>query len=492
MSRKAEGSKGRYGPARKHAPIKLLGRTLALVGVTAFAIAGCDSNGAQERGSDDAQRQPVQQPANFAAIAMVNPVGTGSQLAFPGAQGFGATSAGGRGGRVIAVTTRADSGPGSFRACVTADGPRVCVFRVSGVIRFTTAPPVIKQPFLTIAGETAPGDGIILAHNGGPQGFTPLLIKNTHDIIVRDIRSRPDVAGDVRGANDAITFENSSKIIFDHVSGSWALDENINGQGQNDLITISWSIFAEGIPQHDKCALLGSDPTAPQRMTFINNICAHHGDRNPDLNFKPQSCIEVYNNIFYNAGSQFAEVWESYGGTWANIAGNVFRAGPNTANSAIGIDRQQIGSTGPARVWVSGNLFDGGFIPQATTLPAILSPQPVCSPSVPIQTSAAAYTAVLAGAGAFPRDSFDKRIVGEVQSRTGAIVHQAGPMPVLTSGTPYPDRDGDGMSDSWEIAQGTNPAVADSWGDRNGDGLSNLEAFLAYAHQRRMSGLPVI
>ena len=106
--------------------------------------------------------------------------------------------------------------------------------------------------------------------------------------------------------------------------------------------------------------------------------------------------------------------------------------------------------------------------------------------------SAAAYTAVLAGAGAFPRDSFDKRIVGEVQSRTGAIVHQAGPMPVLTSGTPYPDRDGDGMSDSWEIAQGTNPAVADSWGDRNGDGLSNLEAFLAYAHQRRMSGLPVI
>ena len=474
---------------------QVLARPIALGVFVTIATVGCDSNSAQSHGSHSpggkaGRDQPVlSQPENFGDIPVASPA---APLAFPGAQGFGATAAGGRGGRVIAITTLDDSGPGSFRACVTADGPRVCVFRVSGVIRFTTKPPVIKQPFLTIAGETAPGDGIILAHNGGPFGFTPLLIKNTHDVIVRDIRSRPDVRGEVRGANDAITIENSSKVILDHVSGSWALDENINGQGDNDLITISWSIFAEGIPHHDKCALLGSDPVGPQRFSFIGNICAHNGDRNPDLNFPPQSCVEVYNNIFYNAGSQFAEVWESYGGTSANIAGNMFRAGPNTSHKAIGMDRQRIGSTGAARLWISGNVFDGAFITQADSLPETISPTPVCAPTIRIQSASAAYAAVLAKAGAFPRDSFDQRIVGEVRDRTGRFVHEAGPMPVLAPGTPYPDRDGDGMSDSWERAHGTNPAVADSWSNHGGSGLSNLEAFLADAHARRMAGQPVL
>lgn len=444
-------------------------------------IVGCGPSASQSQSVASEEASTASPPAR--------PIS--GKLAFPGAQGFGAGAVGGRGGKVIAITTLADSGPGSFRACVTADVPRVCVFRVGGVIRFTTAPPVIKEPFLTIAGETAPGDGIILAHAGGPQGFTPLLIKNTHDIIVRDIRSRPDIAGEVRAANDAITIENSRNVILDHVSGSWALDENINGHRQNDLITISWSIFAEGIPHHDKCALLGSDPTGPQRFSFIGNICAHNGDRNPDINFTPGSCVEIYNNILYNAGDQFLEIWESYGGTSANIAGNTFRAGPNTARAAVGIDRQEIESTGPASVWLSDNVFDGNFTELAPRLPPIISSQAVCAPSTPIANAATAYAAVLAGAGAFPRDSFDKRIVEDVRNRTGAIVHVAGPMPVLAAGTPYADRDHDGMSDSWESAHGSDPAVADSWGDHDGDGWSNLEQFLAQAHASRMEGKPV-
>lgn len=443
-------------------------------------IVGCGPGASQPQNSE-AQALP--------AVAAPTPVA--GQPAFPGAEGFGAGAVGGRGGRIIAVTTLADDGPGSFRACVTTDVPRVCVFRVGGVVRFTSAPPVIKEPFLTIAGETAPGDGITLAHGGGPEGFTPLLIKNTNDIVVRDIRSRPDVAGEVRGANDAITIENSRNVILDHVSGSWGLDENINGHRQNDLVTISWSIFAEGIPKHDKCALLGSDPTGPQRFSFIRNICAHHGDRNPDLNFAPRSCVEIYNNIFYNAGGQFAEIWESYGGTWANIAGNTFRAGPDTSPSAIGIDRQEIESKGAARVWLSDNAFDGSFVQMAPRLSPIVDAQPVCPPSVRIDSAAHAYPTVLAGAGAFPRDSFDERIVGEVRSRTGAIVRSPGEMPVLAAGTPYPDRDSDGMSDGWEAAHGTDPATADSWGDRDGNGWANLEDFLAHAHRSRVEGKPV-
>jgi pectate lyase len=461
---------------------------------TFLGLPGCDVNEQNAAGSNEAQAGLIVQASAKVTAGPLDPSRVATppaKLAFPGATGFGAGSLGGRGGTIIPVTTLADSGPGSFRACVVADGPRVCVFRVSGVIRFVSEPPVIKKPFLTIAGETAPGDGIILAHSGGPKGLTPLLIKNTHDVIVRHIRSRPDLLGDIPGANDAITIENSRDVIVDHVSGSWARDENINGHRQNDNVTISWSIFAEGLTPHDKCALLGSDPKGPQKLSFIGNLCAHTGDRNPDLNFTPLSCVEIINSVFYNAASQFAEIWESYGGTSANIAGNTFRAGPNTSPSAIGIDRQQIESTGAARVWLSDNQFDGKFVEQAPSLAEIISPQPICQLSMMPQNSSAAYEMVLRNAGTFPRDSFDVRIISEVQTRSGKIRHRAGTMPVLTAGVAYADTDSDGMSDAWENANGTKVNIADSWEDTNGDGLLNLEAFLDYAHNQKMKNQPM-
>ena len=470
-----------------------LGKYFVLIPVV-LGMLGCDASEPGTAGSNESKTGAVVQGSAQAATVSQETMTVApapAKLAFPGAVGFGAGSQGGRGGKTIEVTTLADSGPGSFRACVTAEGPRVCIFRVSGVIRFTSEPPVIKKPFLTIAGETAPGDGIILAHSGGATGFTPLLIKNTHDIIVRHIRSRPDLLGDIPGANDAITIENSRDVIVDHVSGSWARDENINGHRQNDNVTISWSIFAEGLTPHDKCALLGSDPKGPQKFSFIGNLCAHTGDRNPDLNFTPLSCVEIINNVFYNAASQFAEIWESYGGTSANIAGNTFRAGPNTSPSAIGIDRQEIKSTGAASVWLNDNQFDGKFVEQAPSLAEIISPQPVCQLSTMPQNSVTAYDMVLKNAGTFPRDSFDMRIISEVQTRGGKIRHHAGTMPVLAPGVAYADTDSDGMSDAWENANGTKSDIADSWEDANGDGLSNLEAFLDYAHNQKMKNQPV-
>ena len=407
--------------------------------------------------------------------------------AFAGAQGFGAMSAGGRGGRVIAVTTLADAGRGSLRSCIDQAGPRICVFRVSGVIRFTQRPPVISKAFITIAGQTAPGGGITLAHRGGPLGYTPLLIKGTHDVIVRDIRVRPDLRGDDRGANDAITIEDSRNVILDHVSGSWGLDEIVNGQGDNENVTISWSIFAEGLPRHDKCALLGSDPKGPQRMSFINNICAHNGDRNPDLNFTPGSCVEVINNLFYNAQSQFAEVWESYGGTPVSIVGNVFRAGPNTGLATVGIDRQRIGSRGAARVYISDNIFDGAFTNTAPGIAEIKATRPSCPLSIRPQPAAAAYRAVLATAGAWPRDKIDQRIVAEVRSRTGHIRKAAGTIPAVTSPPAPADTDNDGMPDGWERSHGSNAAVADAWQDANRDGVPNFDEYLDDAHRAALA-----
>ena len=124
-------------------------------------------------------------------------------LAFPGAEGHGMYTVGGHGGKIIAVTTLDDAGPGSLRACIEATGPRVCIFRVGGVIRFETTRPIIHNPFLTIAGQTAPGGGILLTHAGGTGALTPLVVKNTHDVIVRHLHVRPDRRGESRTATRA-------------------------------------------------------------------------------------------------------------------------------------------------------------------------------------------------------------------------------------------------------------------------------------------------
>lgn len=424
--------------------------------------------------------------AESTAAPSIEPVPVEGPLAFPGAVGHGAGSAGGRDGRIFIVDSLSDSGEGTLRSCIEASGPRVCVFRVSGTIRFTRRPPAIRNPYITIAGQTAPGGGITLAHSGGAVGVTPLLIKNTHDVIVRHIRVRLDRTGAFREAEDAFTIENSDNVILDHVSGSWARDEIVNGYGDNDRVTISWSIFAEGIPRHDKCALLGGDPSGPQRVSFIGNLCAHNGDRNPDVNFEPGSCVEVLNNLLYNAQSQFTEVWESYGGSPVSIVGNVMRSGRNTGQQAVGIDLERIGSTGHARIFHWDNLFEGRFQHRSPLLESVAVLAPPCPLTIqPMPASETAVT-VLARAGAFPRDAFDQRIVTETRNRTGRIVRYPGAIPAAGAGQPYADADNDGMDDEWERAFGREPESFEPWDDADADGVANMDAFLDAMHRRLM------
>lgn len=408
--------------------------------------------------------------------------------AFPGAEGFGRVAQGGRGGAIIKVTNLNDGGPGSLRACIDAKGPRVCIFTVGGVIRFTSEPPIIRNPYITIAGQTAPGGGILLTHNGGAQGFTPLVAKRTHDVIIRDIRVRTDKNGVERGSNDTITIEDSYNVIVDHVSASWALDELINGQGQNDNVTISWSIFAEGVPRHDKCALLASNARQPQRMSFVKNLCAHNGDRNPDANFTPGSCVNIVNNVFYNAQSQFTEIWESQGGTPVNVVNNFFKAGPNSHGAVAAIDRQTIGSTGVSKIYYAGNQLDGVFRMVSEPVIAATVKAPVCGYGAALP-AADAYRQVLEQAGAFPRDSFDTGIVSQVKRRTGRIIAKEAvrALPDIASGAPYRDTDNDGMSDAWERTRGLNVGRNDAWGSA-GNGWTNLDIFLDYAHREVMAG----
>lgn len=407
--------------------------------------------------------------------------------AFPGALGYGSSARGGRGGRIIQIISLADAGAGTLRACIDAVGPRVCVFRVGGVIRFTSLRPIIRNPFLTLAGETAPGGGILLTHAGGAGGFTPLVIKDTHDIVVRDIRVRTDRRGSVRGSNSAITIENSRRIMLDHVSTSWSLDENVGLQGQNDEITISNSIFAEGVLSHSKCALLASDPRGPQRLSFIRNLCASNGDRNPNMNFRPGSCIEMVNNLLYNAKVEFAEIWESEGGSPLSIIGNYFLAGPNTSEAAHALVRQTVKSSGLARVFESGNAFVG-MAPRTTNFAPVQAASPPCPPTMVATSAKAAAASILRGSGAMPRDDVDRRIVGEVITRRGRIVSDPGTLPMIAGGSAYPDTDQDGMADDWENANGLNPKANDAWARVRGVRWTNLERFLDYAHQRRARG----
>ncbi|WP_292634683.1 polysaccharide lyase family 1 protein [Novosphingobium aerophilum] len=400
--------------------------------------------------------------------------------AFPAAVGYGATSVGGRGGRIIYITTLADSGAGSYRACVTATGPRVCVFRVNGVIRFTQRPPWIMTPYLTIAGQTAPGGGITLAHAGGSNGLTPLVIKNTHDVVVRGIRVRTDRIGRNPGGEDDITIERSSRVVIDHVSASWARDEVINGYDDNDEITISNSIFAWGIPKHDKCALLASDPVDKQKLSFIGNVCAHNGDRNPDINFPRGSCVEVINNVLYNAASEFAEVWESYGGSPVSIVGNSFIAGTNTNTNSRGVARETVGSTGTASIYLWDNNFSGNFKHVSPEVVPAQVQQAPCPLTLQPMAATAAYSSVLARAGAFPRDAIDQQVLADVRGITGRIGAPVPAIPYQPPAAPYADNDKDGMDDAWERANGLDTTKNDAWGDRNGNGIENFEEFLAY------------
>jgi len=407
-------------------------------------------------------------------------------VAFPNAEGFGRHSKGGRGGRIMFVTTLDDSGPGSLRECIAAEEPRVCIFRVGGVIRFTTERPLIKNPYLTIAGQTAPGGGILLAHDGGVPGLTPIAIKNSHDVVIRHVRVRPDKLGERRNSNSGFIIEQSNDIILDHVSSSWSRDENFGAQGDNQNITVSWSIFAEGLKPHDKCALLSSDSRKPQNFSFLHNLCALNGDRNPDINFPPGSCVEVINNVFYGATGEFAEVWESNGGTPVSIVGNVFRAGPQTPPGLPAITRWLIETRGDASVYAADNLLDGDLSEATGNVAAIRATRPVCPLTIaPIQPRDA-YRAVLGAAGAFPRDSFDQGIIRDVLERDGETIDTPGHLPAIVGDVPPEDQDNDGMPDLWERVTGIDDTTYNPWEDADGDGWLNLDEYLDYAHRQRL------
>lgn len=369
------------------------------------------------------------------------PPAPAQQLAFKGAEGAGRFAAGGRGGKIIRVTNLDDDGPGSLRAAVVTKGPRIIIFDVAGTIRLKSDL-IIREPRITITGEGAPAGGIAIADHG--------LVIKADDVIIRYFRSR---LGDVSKAeSDAISVSSGRRIILDHVSASWSVDETLSAsarytdnEGIYDL-TVQWSIISESLRkgghvkgEHGYGSLVRGGRGS--RFSFHHNLWAHHVQRMPRPgNYAPAAedaegaLIEFRSNVFYNwGGSASGYNADKVSNAAYNFIDNAYVGGPDSKGRLIFREENPL-----ARSWFSGNSLDG-VVPadpwSLTTgvLNRLAEPLPV-APVTP-DPAAAAYKRVLASAGASkPRDSVDARIVADVQTRKGRIIdsqHDVGGWPDL-------------------------------------------------------------
>ncbi|RNI28280.1 T9SS C-terminal target domain-containing protein [Rufibacter immobilis] len=444
-------------------------------------------------------------------LALSSPIASAQQLAFPGAEGFGRFTTGGRGGTVIEVTNLNDSGPGSFRSAVLASGARTIVFRVSGTIKLLS-PLSIKNGDLTIAGQTAPGDGICLSNQ--------TVTLDADNVIIRYLRFR--LGDEAKVENDAIWGRNHQNIIIDHCSMSWSVDETASFY-LNRNFTMQWCILSESLYKsvHDKGnhgygGIWGGD-----QASFHHNLLAHHSSRNPRFNgggrsginggTYPKEHVDFRNNVLYNWADNSA-----YGGENGqyNLVNNYYKPGPATPGSKnkrivqVSFEADPAYGAGYGTFYINGNHVEGnaavtqdnwaGGVDYASNLPIEKRAQvkltaPIAYHMQTDHTAVEAYEAVLAQAGAsLKRDPVDTRIIREVRTGTatyggafgekkGIIDTQAtvGGWPVLESLPAPADTDHDGMPDAWETQYGLNPNnPADRNADANNNGYTNLEEYL--------------
>ncbi len=439
------------------------------------------------------------------AIALFAVSGFAGEIpAFPGAEGFGRFATGGRGGDVYAVTNLNDAGPGSLReGFLSAKGPRTIVFEVSGTIALKSRL-VLDKSSITIAGQTAPGDGITL------RDYT-FQIRNATNVVVRYLRCR---LGDrnkpkgAKGGDDTLNTDDIDRVIFDHCSLSWAID------GTHDLrrggnFTLQWCIVSESLNRslHEK----GEHAMGASYRDLTGNITLHHNlfstcrDRHPTLGSAqapPSHVVDFRNNLVYN--------W-SAGGTanfadhFINCVENVWRPGPMSDPARLPIAMK--GSLPDlARGHMAGNVFEGRddltrdnyaaldfkrwlgpgskYLYRGTLSEWRADTEPALGANKPkTQSALAAAELVLAGAGAsLRRDAVDQRVVADVRSRRGKLLdsqEEVGGWPALKSLPALADQDRDGMPDLWEMAHGLNPNnPSDGQSDRDADGYTNLEEYL--------------
>jgi pectate lyase len=445
--------------------------------------------------------------------------------AFPGAEGGGAFTCGGRGGKVFVVTNLEDSGPGSFREACEVGGPRIVVFNVAGIIRLKSHIRV-RAPYITISGATAPGDGVCIA------GDTVEL--ETHDVIVRYLRFRR-ANMNVGDRDDSLGGNPIGNVIIDHVSASWGSDENLSmyrhmyggertslGSGTRPThvgalklptvnLTIQWCISSEALDtwHHAFGSTIGG-----YNSTFHHILWACNTGRNPSVGMNGD--FAMANCVVFNWRHRTVDGGDDL--SYFNIINNYFKPGPITpkdqpiANRILkpesSRDKRKPNAFGKA--YVNGNVVEGNdevtkdnwaggvqlgdagdkgtSLPHEQVLKSIRVDQPMPMSKVTIQSAEDAYESVLKDAGATrpKRDPVDQRIIEEV--RTGKVTYEEG-KGIITDinqvggypeykGTPYVDSDGDGMPDEWETAHGLNAKDPSDASGVTSNGYTNIEEFI--------------
>jgi hypothetical protein len=434
--------------------------------------------------------------------------------AFPGAEGAGAYTPGGRGGKVYLVKNLNDKGPGSLREAVEAKGPRMVLFRVAGIIHLET-PLKIEHPFITIAGQSAPGDGICIRNK--------TVEINTHDVVIRYLRFRRGNLS-FKERDDALGGHPVKNIIVDHVSASWGLDENLSlyrhmAKGSDgkllklpvENLTIQWCISSEALNRfnHAFGGIWGG-----KHCSFHHNLFACNTGRNPSIGMGGD--FDFRNNVLFNWRHRTIDGGD--GSSRVNIIANYFKPGPATTSEALRYRICKVDGRskryefrGFGKWYVAGNYVAGNakvtqdnwaggvqFAPERKDKEEIV---PMGTekdvrvfkpfPAAPIneQSAEEAYALVLAYVGASRprRDGVDLRIIqsvrnGKVTFKNGIIDAPAevGGWPEYKAGDgPDVDSDGDGIPDWWEKKYGLDPNdPSDAAKDLNGDGYSNLEKYL--------------
>ncbi len=448
-------------------------------------------------------------------------------------QGGGSEASGGQGGTVYVVTMLTDSinpadnkpVPGTLRYAIEQAEARIVLFRVAGTIHLNK-PLTINKGNLTIAGQSAPGDGICLADY-------PLIINDADNVIVRFIRVR---LGDrYNHEYDVVSVNDSKRVVLDHLSCSWSVDECVSCYGNTDF-TMQYCIVSEAlkISVHGKGSHGYGGIWGGTNASFHHNLLAHHDSRTPRfdhdyVNSTHIGPIDFVNNVVYNWGGNSAYGGEGStngaGGRHINFVSNYYKpgkatksgvkarllnpttkCGPTEKDPHAGCTGKLGGTVDPGKFYLTNNIMDGS--PSVTSdnwsgvYPDEASKKEQCkatsrwmeglTPLVNEQTAEAAYETVLAKAGcSLHRDAVDTRIIEEVRTgtytyegskgSTGGLIDtpsDVGGWPAL-SGTPEQDSDYDGMPDAWEEAHGLNPhSYADSRKQTLVSGIANIEVYL--------------
>jgi pectate lyase len=441
-----------------------------------------------------------------------------SVAAFPGAEGFGAKATGGRGGRVLFVDSLLDNprepSPGTFRwACERESGPRIVVFRTGGIIELAR-PVEITHPNVTIAGQTAPGDGVCLK---GSQ-----LSIQAGNVIVRGLRSRPGdgdvgISGQYRRCLEIIG--DVSDVIVDHCSLSWGVDETITVYGDTEGraprdVTIQWCLLAEGLA--DSIHQQGSHSCAVnfgggnvRHFSLHHNVLAHHGARNPRVVWSATG--EILNNVIYNWGGQACIVQphnpvkikrdkrrpSETDGAKLNVIGNYWIPGPDSDDGpeillklpTPGTLLYLEGNSGPSRpLGTRAGLDETAIIrcpgPQESRSDYLSEDriEDVAS-GVRSQPLDSAKAEILGSVGALApaRDAVDRRVVDEIERGGGRIIDSpadVGGYPDYHVGSPPPDADNDGMPDAWEDGRQLDKTTASANGRDLDPDYDNIEVYV--------------